>query len=298
MTMQATKQAVLLLAHGTVERLDDLPAFVAKIRRGHAAPPEVVAELRRRYEAIGGRSPLNAICRRTAEKLEAKLGVPVRFAARLWAPYPQEVLGALADEGVTRVVAVALAQHSAHVYGAAVEKAAAEIAGAGKKSIDIAIAPNWGGEEKLIRAYASAIAEALRPEQTIVMTAHSLPVAAIRAGDAYEREVRASAEAIHASLGQRAPFVLAYQSRGMDGGEWLGPDLESVLRDLAKAGRRAVLVAPVGFLADHVEILYDLDIEARALCESLGMTYARSRSLNDSDALVDALVAVVQPRLA
>jgi ferrochelatase len=285
------REAVLLVSHGTVERLDDLPAFLTNIRRGHAAPLEMVAEVRRRYEAIGGKSPLNAISRSTADKLEKKLGVPVRYAGRLWEPKPADVLARLADEGVARVLVLPLAQHSAHVYGAAVERAYA-----GK--MEIVCAPNWGSEPLLALAYAAAIEQVRGDEHAIVMTAHSLPLAVVRAGDPYEKEVRASADAIAAKLSRAARYEIAFQSRGMDGGEWLGPDLETVVRDLARRGEAAVLVAPIGFLADHVEILYDLDIEARALAESIGMKYVRAPSLNDSDALVEALATVAKRSLS
>jgi ferrochelatase len=260
-----------------------------------------LAEVRRRYEAIGGRSPMNDISRRLASKLEKTLGVPVRFAARLWSPYPREVLAELALQGIERVVVLPLAQHSAHVYGAAVQAAADEL-GRGSTRLEIVCAPNWGREPLLIDAYAQVILEALggaREPMVVVMTAHSLPLAVLRAGDAYEREVRASAELIAARLGRpEVSHVVAFQSRGMDGGEWLGPDLETVLRASAAKGARQVVIAPIGFLADHVEILYDLDIEARDLCRGLGVGYARARSLNDSDALVHALAAVAAPRLA
>src|SRR5262245_46569822 len=147
--------AVVLIAHGTVERLDDLPHFLANIRRGRAAPDEIVREVRRRYEAIGGRSPLNDIKRRLAEKVEASPGVKTRMAMRLWEPYPNEVLASLAAEGVTRVCVVPLAQHSAAVYGAAVKEAAAPL------GLEVACAPNWGRSPALADAFAQTVKDAL-----------------------------------------------------------------------------------------------------------------------------------------
>jgi ferrochelatase len=256
------KTAILLIAHGTVERLDDLPAFLANIRRGHPAPPELALEVRRRYEAIGGRSPLLDICREVARKLEAKMGVPTRLAMRLWEPYPKEVLRALAADGASRV-----------------------------------------------RAYADAIRDALtdvpegeRGATSVLMTAHSLPLAVVRAGDPYEKEVRAAAEAVarvqHLAAVRHS---VAFQSQGMGTGpggrpmEWLGPTLDEAIASAAARGETRMVVSPIGFLADHVEILYDLDIEANAAAKAKGIALTRTRSLNASDALVAALVAVASP---
>jgi protoporphyrin/coproporphyrin ferrochelatase len=301
-----SRVAVLLIAHGTVEGLDDLPAFLTGIRRGHAAPPALVAEVRRRYEAIGGRSPLLSICQEVAKKLEARLGVRVRLAMRLWKPYPKEVLAELMDEGTTRVVVVPLAQHSAHVYAESVESAAKTLASEGRPLVTLLAAKNWGQTPLLTRAFAAEVrrslgelAEPVRNKTLLLFTAHSLPIAAVRAGDPYEKEVLASALAIATELGSAAPpYAVAFQSQGMGGGEWLGPDLPSALDAARAAGHGHVLVAPIGFLADHVEVLYDLDIEAQGLAGDRGLTLSRTRSLNDSPALIDALLEVTRPLLA
>jgi ferrochelatase len=300
------RSAVLLIAHGTVEDLEDLPPFLAAIRRGHPAPPALVAEVRRRYEAIGGQSPLNAICWDVAKKLEARLALPVRLAMRLWKPYPKEVLARLIEEGVERVAVVPLAQHSAHVYAEAVEAAARDLAAEGRGAIAVTSAKNWGREPALTRAFADAVRRSLdeSPERVrrrtlVLFTAHSLPVAAIRGGDPYETEVRASALMVAKELGAACPpSAVAFQSQGMGGGDWLGPDLPTALDAARAAGHTHVLIAPIGFLADHVEILYDLDIEARALAEERGLSIARTESLNTSDAMIDVLQQVSRPLLA
>jgi protoporphyrin/coproporphyrin ferrochelatase len=304
------KAAVLLMAHGTVERLEDLPPFLTAIRRGHPAPPELVAEVRRRYEAIGGQSPLNAVCREVARKLEARIGVPVRLALRLWSPSPKDVLAELANEGVERVAVVPLAQHSAHVYAQAAESAAREIAAGGGPSLSIVSAKNWGQDPLLTGAFAHEVRRALseteptlREATLLLFTAHSLPVAVLRAGDPYETEVRASARAISEELTKSgvalaASSAIAFQSQGMGGGEWLGPDLVSALDGARASGKKHVLVAPIGFLADHVEILYDLDIEAAALAKERGLSLSRTRSLNSGEGLLSALERVARPLLA
>jgi ferrochelatase len=306
--MTSAREAVLLIAHGSVDELEDLPAFLQNIRRGHAAPPELLAEVRRRYEAIGGRSPLNAINRRVAERLEARLGMPVRTANRLFQPYPKEVLAELvaAAPGLARIIIVPLAQHSAGVYGDAAREAAREAA----LDLEIVAAPNWGRTRELTDAYARAITKTLEEvppgeQPTLLFTAHSLPKSVIDAGDPYETEFRVSAEAVAARIRELSPggFVdhaIAFQSQGASPGPggrpmaWLGPDLRSSLVGLAGRGVRSVVLAPIGFLADHVEIFYDLDIEARGWAEELGITLRRVASLNAGDGLVDALAAVVR----
>lgn len=303
----ASPTAVVLIAHGTVASLDDLPKFLANIRRGHAAPPELIAEVRRRYEAIGGKSPLLDITYELARKLEAKLELPTRVAMRLFDPYPAEVITKLAAEGVRRIITVPLAQHSAPIYGTAVRTAAAAI----DPGIEVRCAPNWGRIPELTRAFADTIVEALakvpvgNAETTaLVLTAHSLPLAIVKGGDPYETEFRASAEDVAAAVRARMPnalgeHVIAFQSQGIGTGmEWLGPDLQATLQDLAKRGKKHVILAPIGFLADHVEILYDLDIEAKAWAEELGIVLYRSASLNAGEGLVDALAAVAKDVLA
>jgi ferrochelatase len=301
MTDGAGKSAVVLIAHGTVESLDDLPEFLKNIRRGHAAPPELIAEVRRRYEAMGGRSPLLDITRSLAKKLEARVGMPTAIAMRLFHPYPLDVLRILRDQGVNRVYTVPLAQHSAGVYGAAMSAAANEL------GLETVNAPNWGQIPELTRAFAHVIEDALQAAgpsgAALVFTAHSLPVAVLRGGDPYERELRASADAVAAELRRRGAALgevrVAFQSQGIGTNmEWLGPDLDTTLKELAASGARRVVVAPIGFLADHVEILYDLDIEAKASAEALGMTLYRSASLNDGDGIVAALEAVVRGLVA
>jgi ferrochelatase len=299
--------SVLLIAHGTVDSLDDLPAFLKNIRRGHDAPPELLAEVRRRYEAIGGQSPLNAINRDVAKRLEERLGVPVRTSNRLFSPYPKDVLTELVSVGAKHVVVVPLAQHSAQIYSDAVKEAAR----AAELELRVDAAPNWGRTPELTLAFARSILETLaavpgsaRERTTLLLTAHSLPMSVIQAGDSYEVELRASAEDVAAKVrelgGAFADHAVAFQSQGMSTGPggrpitWLGPDLRTCFAELAARGRTEVVVAPIGFLADHVEILYDLDIEARSWAEELGITLRRAPSLNASDGLVDALAAVVQ----
>jgi ferrochelatase len=277
------KEIVLLVHHGTVEHMADMPGFLRNVRRGREAPSELVSEMQHRYELIGG-SPLHAIAGRVAAKLEHLLGMPVRAAGRLWHPYPREVLEGMAVE---RVVVVPLAQHSAQVYADAARR---DLAG-----IEVVAAENWGQNPALLDAFERRVRARADADAALVLTAHSLPMAV---ADGYEEEVAASAAALTARVrGLFSDVHVAFQSQGAgaDAGKWLGPSLTSVLDGLV--GKRRVVVAPIGFLADHVEILYDIDIEAKALAKARGLELSRTESLNDADDFVAVLEGIVRDLL-
>ncbi|HWL87225.1 MAG TPA: ferrochelatase [Polyangiaceae bacterium] len=297
------KTATILFSHGTVEHLEDLPAFVTNIRRGHAPPQDVVDELVRRYRAIGGRSPLGDITRWLAAKVEVRTGIRTRMAMRMWHPFPEEVLAMLVADGVERVLVVPLAQHSTSAYAESMARAKENVVARGPAgALEIRCAKNWGSSPGLVGAFASSIDEAFEklPEATrartaLVMTAHSVPMSVIRGGDPYERDLRESAALIGRALraGVGEAFV-AFQSQGMGGGEWLGPDLVATLDAVAASGAAHVLFAPIGFLSDHVEVLYDLDIEAAQWARERGLTMSRAASLNASQGFVEAVAAVIE----
>jgi ferrochelatase len=301
--------AIILTAHGTVERLEDLAPFITNIRRGHAAPDAVVEEVRRRYQAIGGQSPLLAASRDLAYKVEARLGVPTRIAMRLWHPYPKDVLAELAKTDVTHVAVVALAQFSAGIYNDAIAKVALDLEAVGGKKITVAGTSNWGTNEGLVNAQAKRVQNAInalspevRKNSQIIFSAHSLPTFIIRGGDSYEKDFRASVDAIVARLTDAPPHAVCFQSQGMTAPgerpvEWLGPDLIGALDDAKARGVKHVIFAPIGFLADHVEILYDLDIEARAWANERGMFASRIESLNASDDFADVIASLASPLL-
>jgi ferrochelatase len=289
------RAAVLLTCHGTVDRIEDIPAFVTIIRRGRPAPAELVDEVVRRYTKIGG-SPLMRITEAQASALGSRLGLPVRVAGRLWRPYPKDVVAELVAAGVTTLVSLPLAPQSVAVYHAVVREAVANHAG-----ITLLEAPPWGLEPALVDAFVQVIDEALarfaegeRARVPVLLTAHSLPARVIAAGDAYEREFRAMAAAVGERVAARGnPVSVAFQSQGMDGGDWLGPDLATAFGELAAGGARSVVVAPIGFLAEHVETLYDLDVEAPEIARKAGIErLERAAAVNDRPRLVDALEAV------
>jgi ferrochelatase len=285
--------AILLVAHGTVSELADLPEFVARIRHGRPPPPGLVDELRHRYEAIGG-SPLLRVTAEQARALESHTGLPVLLGMRLWQPSVESAFVEAARRGIERLVLVPLAPFSVDVYSAAARRSLEAVhAELGPRTPELVPCAPWGCEPAFIAAQCAALNALLHidsRDSAIVLTAHSLPRAAIRAGDRYQAEVEACARAIAERLGR--PCELCYQSQGADGGEWLGPDLRQTFERLAHSGVRQITLSPVGFLADHVETLYDLDVEARAWAGALGLGFERVPALNTAPGLIDALASV------
>lgn len=289
--------AVLLTCHGTVDRIEDIPAFLANIRRGRPTPQSIIDEVTHRFQRIGG-SPLMRITSAQAEALSKRIGLPVRVAGRLWKPYPAEVIAELVRDGVRTLISLPLAPQSVEVYQPGVRAAAAA-----HPDLEVRYAPSWGLEPRLVDAFVASIDEALarfpegdRARVAVILSAHSLPQRVIDGGDPYEREFRAmAAEVALRLLARGTPVRVAFQSQGMDGGAWLGPDLPSTFAELASAGAEAVVVAPIGFVADHVETLYDLDIEAPAIAAKAGISrLERAPALNASPAFIDAIEAVVR----
>jgi len=293
---QGSRDGVLLVAHGTVSDLADLPAFVARIRHGRPAPPGLVAELERRYRAIGG-SPLLRITGEQARALEARLGLPVLTGMRLWEPSVEAALRDAARRELTRLVLLPLAPFSVDVYGAAARRSLENVRGElGASTPELIVCSPWGMEPAFVEAQRAALAPHLSANTAVILTAHSLPQAAIRAGDRYQAEVEACARAIANALGR--PCELCYQSQGADGGEWLGPALRPTFERLAQLGLKHVTLSPIGFLADHVETLYDLDIEAQSWAKECGVELTRVPALNTTAGLIDALARVAERALA
>jgi len=290
--MKHPHDGVLLLAHGTIHDVSELPDFLKSVRRGRPAPEALVAEMRHRYEAIGG-SPLLRYTREQAQGLEARLGLPVEVAMRLWSPRVEDVLPQMLARGVNRVCLLPLAPFSVDVYVEAAKAAAATPAAGAVEWVSVGA---WGTDPGFVASHVASIERWVKDDVPLVLTAHSLPTRIIAMGDRYAIEVEACVAAIAAKLGR--PVRLAYQSQGADGGDWLGPDLASVLQQLVNEGESSVAIAPVGFLADHVETLYDLDIEVRAQCAHLGLTLTRVPALNTEPLFLDALADLVRRSLA
>jgi ferrochelatase len=285
---------ILFLAHGTIRELSELPDFLRKIRRGREPSSQLIAELTHRYEAIGG-SPLLRTTQAQARAVSEATGLPSFVAMRLWHPSVEEVMPEVVSAGVRRLCLLPLAQFSVDVYATAAKREIADLGGAASR-IELLSAPAWGSDPEYISAQARLIERHMADgSETIILTAHSLPRRVIEMGDSYARETRSCADAIERELGK--PVELAYQSEGADGGEWIGPRLEDVLERCAARGDASVVVAPFGFLSDHVETLYDLDLEAKLRAESLGLAWTRVPALNLDPAFVQALANIARRTL-
>lgn len=289
------RRALLVIGHGTIVDPGDVPEFLRRIRRGRPPSPELVEEIRRRYRAIG-RSPLLDTTESLGRALAARLGIPARVAMRFWDPLVEPALADLVRGGATEICVLPVAPFSVHVYTDVVAKALATVATNVKL---VPVAP-YGSDPAFVRAQAGQVRPLLAGkdahETRLVLSAHSLPRAVIDSGDPYRRLFEASAQAVASELGWDARIV--YQSQGADGGDWLGPTLDEGLVAARSEGKRTVVVAPVGFLADHVETLYDLDVEAAARASELGLRFERARTLGDGPELVAVLAHVVERAFA
>ena len=302
-----THDAVLLMAYGGPGSLDEVEAYYTDIRRGSPPSPELLEDLLRRYRAIGGASPLSGIVERQRAALEAELArrgvaIPLYAGMRHIAPRIATVVEGMAGDGIDRFVAIALApQRSSNGagYRRAVEAGLAA-AGAGRTTGGSApsaiVVESWHDEPGFLEALARATREALdrfeAPDGVrLLFTAHSLPVRVIAEGDRYPDEIAATARFVADRLGI-ADFERCFQSAGRTGEEWLGPDLRDELRRLAAEGIHDVVVSPVGFVAEHLEVLYDIDIEAQAVAREVGIHLERARSMNDDPTFISALADV------
>lgn len=292
--------AVLLLAYGGPAQLADVPAYLADIRGGRPTPPALVEEFTERYRLIGGRSPLLDITRSLADRLQQKLGLPVYIGMRHWHPYIKETIAQMGALGVARATVICLAPHYSKMSIGAYRQRLDEALAAAGTAMAIDFVDSWHLQPEYLAGLAARARQALarfaEPDRVqVVFTAHSLPAAIIEQGDPYDEQIRATAAAVAGMLGLPADrWLLAYQSAGRRGERWLGPAVEEVVSTQAQGGVRDLLIAPVGFVMDHVEVLYDLDIELQQAAVEAGAHVERTPMLNDGPELVDALASIVR----
>jgi len=299
------------MAHGTPRRLEDLEGFLTAVRRGRPAPPALVEELRRRYEAIGGTSPLNE---RTAAQVAGIAAALDRLAPGRWvvaagakfaSPTIEDALGTLAAAGVRRVVGIVMAPQSSPMsvgeYVRRAEGAAGALEAAGTP-LELQVVDHWHDHPALATLLARRVHDALatlpaaaREAAVVLFTAHSLPARVVDQGDPYPGQVADTAAAV-ARVGGITRWRVAWQSAGRTDDAWLGPDVREVIGTLGSSGATGVVVCPVGFVADHLEVLYDIDVEARAVAEEAGVAFARTASLDDDPEFCEMLAQVVAHR--
>ena len=302
--------AVLLMAYGTPSTLAELEDYYTHVRGGRRPPAELLAELRGRYEAIGGRSPLLEITREQAASLQAALAatshgdVQVALGMKHARPFLEDSARELVAAGATNIVGLALAPHyscmSVGEYGG---RAQAAIAEASDGAAGFTLVRSWATAPGYVRFLVAAVRDALATLEAgaadveVLFTAHSLPTRIVQTGDPYVDELRSSAEAVARAL-NLPRWRIAWQSAGRTAEPWIGPDVLEVLPELRRSDVRGVVVCPAGFVADHLEVLYDLDVEARAAAAALGLPFARTAAPNADPAFIAALAEVVAPRLA
>ncbi|MBI2820394.1 MAG: ferrochelatase [Acidobacteria bacterium] len=299
-----SRRGVLLLAHGGPDSLEDIEPFLCNIRGGRPTSPKLLEEVRERYRIIGGKSPLLEISRRQAQALERCLNADgnryrVYLGMRNWRPFIRETMEEIQRDHINQLLAFCLApQNSAKSVGLYFQHVRDAEQKIGWK-IPTGFIESWHTEPLLIEAFAEKIREGLAafPDAgseppTVLFTAHSLPERILAEGDPYDREVHETAAAVASRCGI-SNYHFAYQSQGATSETWLEPTVESVLDDLERAGSRRVLLAPIGFVADHVEILYDIDVALQQYASQRGILLRRTGSLNDSPAFIRALAALV-----
>jgi protoporphyrin/coproporphyrin ferrochelatase len=279
--------AVVLMAYGSPTTAEDVRPYLEDVRGGRPVSDEAVAELAERYRRIGGRSPLDDVTEAQRAALERELAIPVFVGMKHWRPRISDAVGAALAGGATRLVGVVLAPHYSRLsiggYRERLEEALADRA-------ELVLVESWHDEP----AFLDVLAERVRgTDAWVVFTAHSLPERILAEGDPYRDQLLETARLVAERAGLER-WSFAFQSASPTGEPWLGPDVLEELERLKVAGVDSVLGAPVGFVSDHLEILWDLDVEARERAAELGLDWARTASLNDDPAFISALVGLVR----
>jgi ferrochelatase len=300
-------KALLLLAFGGPRSLDEVEFLLTRLFKGRKPSPEQLDRVKERYRLIGGSSPLPEITWGQAKALEKKLnakGYPFKsyVGMRYGHPLIEETMKEILRDGIKRVIAIPMApfrsRASTGAYVEEVNRVQKNLGGA----LEISFVEGWHLHPLFLEAIREKIREGLkefnqeeRKGVRLLFTAHSLPKSIVK-NDPYAREIEASIKGVLEGV-DPFPWHMAYQSKGGGSEEWVGPDVESVLEDLSKEKIREVLVVPIGFVSDHIEILYDIDILYRKKAESLGMLLKRTQSLNNSEKFIEALAAMVEEHI-
>lgn len=290
------------MAYGTPTTPDDVGAYYTRIRHGRAPTPELLADLQRRYSAIGGTSPLAQRTAAQVSGLRAALDArhagafDVRYGSKYEPPLLEEAATSFRDDGFSEVVGLVLAPHSSSISTDQYMDRARDALGSGVRFIPVG---RWYGAPGFLELIAQRVSDALRTidparraTTEVVFSAHSLPEKILENGDDYPNQLRDSAQGVAAIAGLDR-FEIAWQSAGRTTDPWIGPDILTVLRDLRARGVTDVVSCPIGFVSDHLEVLYDIDIEAQGVAGEVGLNLVRTASLNDDPAFTSILADVV-----
>ena len=296
------KQAVLLIAHGSPDRVEEIPEFLRNVTGGRPLPDAVVEEIKHRYGLIGC-SPLTCHTMDQADGVRRELGIPVYIGMRNWKPFIGDTVKQMASDGVTNAVAICLAPQNSRTSVGLYKKAL--LGESGEAPFALEFVEEWHDNPLLIRAFAEKFKEGWEracreagAKVPVIFTAHSVPQRTITDGDPYEAQARETAALVARAVGLAGgDCSFAFQSQGMSGGAWLGPTVEETILSLKEKGHTSVFLQPIGFVCDHVEILYDIDIAFRKFAEDHGMRLWRAESLNDSPTFAAAVADVARTRL-
>jgi protoporphyrin/coproporphyrin ferrochelatase len=295
------KNAVMLIAHGSPDSLDEIPDFLLKVTGGRPLPQKVIDEVQHRYGLIG-QSPLTCWTMEQRDLLARELGIPGYVGMRNWKPFIADTVQQIASDGIEHVVAICLAPQNSRtsvgLYRAALQ-------GNSGTPFSLDFVESWHDHPLLVQAFAERLRKGwdracneMGAKVPIIFTAHSVPQRTIAEGDPYEAQAKETATLVagEASVAD-GDWTFAFQSQGMSGGAWLGPTVEDTIRDLRAKGHGGVFIHPVGFLCDHVEVLYDIDIGFKQFADSENMRLWRAESLNGSPLLSAALADIARSRL-
>ena len=295
----AERAGILLLAHGTPDTLEEIPDYLSNVTAGRALPENVIEEIRHRYSLIG-RSPLTPITLEQGRLLAEQLHMPVYVGMRNWKPYIADVVRRMSEDGVTKIVGICLAPQNSRTSVGLYRRALFTAA----DGVQIDFIEGWADHPLLADAFAERLRACWTPNAAVLFTAHSVPVRTLQASgetgaDPYADEAKRTAELVAERVGLGPDqWTFAFQSQGMSGGPWIGPSVEDTLTGLQQKGFDKVILQPIGFLCDHVEILYDVDIAFREFACNLGIELTRPESLNDSPLLTAALADLANKGLA
>ncbi|MDP1570084.1 MAG: ferrochelatase [Vicinamibacterales bacterium] len=301
--------AVLLISFGGPQGPDDIRPFLANVLRGRRIPSERIEEVAHHYELFGGVSPITELTMKQAAGLRSRLetsahGLPVYVGMRNWTPFLADTLARMSRDGIRHAIGFILAAQKSYSscgqYKQNVHDARLALRDAGLADVDITYVPNWHAHDRFIEANAQHVREAMAtlpadvaPRARLVFTAHSIPVPSAEACQ-YREQLQESARLVAERLGH-ADWVLVYQSRsGRPDDPWLGPDICDYLREARAGGLEAAVLCPIGFVCDHVEVLYDLDYEAAAVCREVGLEMRRAETVNDDPRFLDMMDDVVE----
>ncbi|HEU5453842.1 MAG TPA: ferrochelatase [Terriglobales bacterium] len=315
----AAKTAVLLLAHGSPDNPAEVPDFLRFVTSGRGLPQAVIDEVAHRYALIG-RSPLTEITLRQGQALARELNMPVYVGMRNWKPFIADAVRQMASDAVQHAIVICLAPHNSRTSVGLYRKALDEACGSGSRTrsgqvedpsphnrrFTYDFVENWHDHPLLVKAFAERLqagwkraCEEAGAKVPVIFTAHSVPTRTVTEGDPYEQQAKETADMVAMEIPSLTvdDWTFAFQSQGMSGGPWLGPTVEETIRQLKAKGHAGVFVQPIGFVCDHVEVLYDVDIAFRKLAEENGMKLWRAESLNDSPTFIAALADVARSRM-